>query len=334
MVTSVDPIQAQKVFLEKVKYILPSNISFVDELCEILEISIDSVYRRIRGETALTFDEILKLCNRFNLSFDSLVESNAMSVTFSYNILPRMIEGFKHYLRAILEDLKALTNFPGAKIIYVAEDIPLFHLFNFPELAAFKMYYWMKSVLNVPEYQDQKYSFENTDKEILEIGAELVDAYTRVNSVEMWTEYTVNSLRKQIEYYWEAGLFENPADSLLICDQAAELVKKISLLAEKSSKLPSGTIQNFMLYYSEIEIGNNCILADVNNFKKVYLTYNTFNDMFTTNEKFCEETNTWINFLITKSILISGVSEKQRLQFVNKTVSQLNATREKVKNLP
>ena len=334
MATTIRNYEAQKAFLEKVKYTLGSNISFVDELSQLLEISTDSVYRRIRGETELTFNEIIKLCNQFHISFDSMVECDPLGVTFSYNILPRKIEGFKYYLVSILEDLKTLAKYPSSRIIYVAEDIPIFHLFNYPELAAFKMYYWMKSVLNIPEYQNQKYSFENTDKEILEIGNEMVKSYAGVNSVEIWTEYTVNSLRKQIEYYWEAGLFEDKNDANLICNQAGELVQSVSKLAENSSKLPGNRFQNFMLYYSEIEIGNNCIMAEINNLRKVYLTYNTFNKMYTTNEKFCEETNTWINFLIAKSNLISGISEKQRLQFVNKILSQLDVTRRNIDNSP
>lgn len=322
--------EKQKQFLEKIKFLLPSNISFVDSLSQILEVSPDSIYRRIRCETALTFDEIVKLCQYYKLSFDSLIECDSSAVTFNYGSMSPSVESFKGYLRSILEDLNLLNKIGDSKVIYIADDIPIFHLFAFPELAAFKMYYWMKSVLNVQEYQNQKYSVINTDPEILEIGSKIRDAYSKVHSVEIWTEYTINSLRKQIEYYSEAGLFENGSDAIVICDQAGDLIHYISNLAEKSTKLAGTQIQNFILYYSEIEIGNNCILVQVNNMKKVYFTYNTFNKMATSNNKFCEETNSWINYLISKSILISGVSEKQRLQFANKILAQLDNTRKKI----
>ena len=60
-----------------------------------------------------------------------------------------------------------------------------------------------------------------------------------------------------------------------------------------------------------------------------------FNDiisMFTINDKFCNGTNEWINYLIGKSSLISGVSEKQRLQFVNKILHQIGLTRKIITN--
>lgn len=323
-------MEKQQQFLEKLKYILPANISFVDSLSDILQLSPDSVYRRIRGETSLTFDEVVKLCGHFRLSFDSLIECDSSAVTFNYNQIYPEVESFKNYLRNILEDLMLIGKIGTGKIIYVAEDIPLFHLFAYPELASFKMYYWMKSVLNVPEYQNQKFSFENTDREILEIGEKMREAYLNIPSVEIWTEYTVNSLRKQIEYYYEAGFFDDSMQADIICNQAAGLLQLVSNLADKSSKLENRAVQNFTLYYSEIEIGNNCILVEVNNMRKVYLTYNTFNKMSTTNEKFCNETSTWINYLTAKSNLISGVSEKQRLQFINKILDQLEVTRKLV----
>lgn len=188
----------------------------------------------------------------------------------------------------------------------------------------------MKSVLNVPEYQNQKYSFEKCDGEIVEIGKKMLDVYATVPSIEIWTEFTVNSLRKQIEYYSEAGFFENSSDATLICDQAAGLIRYVSGLADRSTKLAGDSSKNFTMYYSEIEIGNNCILVNVNNMSRVYLTYNTFNKISTANQKFCDETGRWINYLISKSNLISGVSEKQRLQFVNKILGQFEDTRKKI----
>ncbi len=318
--------EKQVKFLEKIKFFIPSNISYVESLAQILDLSNDSVYRRIRGETDLSFTELAKLCHHFKLSMDSAVEFESTSVTFTYNAVSPETKSFKGYLNSILEDLNFLNKINNGKVIYIAEDIPIFHLFAFPELAAFKMYYWLKSVLNVPEYQNQKYSFRNTDPEILTIGSKILNAYSHINSVEIWTEYTVNSLRKQIEYYFDAGLFEDNNDALTICDQACKLVQYISELANNSRKKSDTENINFSLYYSEIEIGNNCILISVNDIKRVYLTYNTFNKMVTSNEKFCEETNTWINYLICKSSLISGISEKQRLQFVNKIIGELENT--------
>jgi hypothetical protein len=323
---SVEIMELQKDFLDKIKLNIPSAVSFVDTLADMLEISIDSVYRRMRGETALTFDEIIKLCNHFKVTFDSLVETAYSGVTFNYNVLPRTIEGFKLHLKAILEDMELVKTKSNACTYYVAFDIPVFYLFHFPELAAFKMYYWMRSVLNVPEYQEGKYSFDTFDKEILDIGKKLVEVYSNIESIEIWTENTMGSLKKQIEYYWEAGFFEDEKDAEKLCHQAIELLQMINHFTNKSSKTGDIGNQNFKLYCSDIEIGNNCILLELEDVRKVYHTYNTFNIMITSDNKFCEQTQVWINSIIGKSTLISGVSEKQRIRFIHKLTRQFEET--------
>ena len=47
----------QVLFLEHARSRMPQRIQWAEELAELLNIGIDSAYRRIRGETALTFNE-------------------------------------------------------------------------------------------------------------------------------------------------------------------------------------------------------------------------------------------------------------------------------------
>ncbi|HET6225931.1 MAG TPA: helix-turn-helix domain-containing protein [Bacteroidia bacterium] len=68
---------AQIAFIQLIKNSLPSNISLVDELSDLLKISSDSAYRRIRGESALSIEEITVLCKHFKLSFDSFINNNS-----------------------------------------------------------------------------------------------------------------------------------------------------------------------------------------------------------------------------------------------------------------
>lgn len=331
--TNKQMLQKQQIFFSRLKNIVPSNISFVEIIAEILDLSIDSVYRRIRGETALTFEEAIKLCENFHISIDALVDFSYDTVTFNYSPINQDINTFKNFLKNILDDIIFVSKIELKKVIYIADDIPLFHLFQFDELSAFKVYYWLKSVINIPEYQNKKFSIQYLDEEILKIGKKLNEEYNKLNSIEIWTENTINSIRKQIEYYYEAGLFEKDKEAFLLLDQLEALIRDITHKAERNSKLPDKNQTNFSVYFSEVEIGNNCIYASANDFKKVYLTFNTFNTMSTINQKFCDEVYTWINCIISKSNLISGISEKQRLIFIHRTIDKIEETRRKLSKL-
>ena len=62
----------QQLLFQQIKVKIPENLSFVHEIAELLEISYDSAYRRIRGEKELSLEELVKLGVRFEISLDAL----------------------------------------------------------------------------------------------------------------------------------------------------------------------------------------------------------------------------------------------------------------------
>jgi hypothetical protein len=315
----------QQIFIESIRKILPSNMSLVNELSDLLEISVDSAYRRIRCETTFTFDEIIKICNHYNISFDSFRLHEKGIVNFKYNLLLNSVESFNDYIKWILEGMKRIGLSKDKEIIYVADDIPIFQLFKFPELAAFKMFYWMKSVVNVPELEGKKYDPSLISDSLMEEGKHIFKLYEKIPSTEIWCDSTVNSAIKQIEYFNEAGFFSTKEDALHICKALEDVLADIQIQAERSTKAAvAGFENNFIMYNSDIEIGNNCIFVSSGETKSVYLRYHTFNSMVTANAEYCNETEQWMKGMIKKSTLISGVSEKQRYQFFRKSQEQID----------
>lgn len=332
------PESAQLVLMQRLKEALPSNISLVDALADLLEISNDSAYRRIRGETALSIEDIAAICRHFRFSFDSFINSNDDSIaTFKYNRMEGAADGFKAYFKSIRSDLEKIMRFGEKEVIFAAEDIPVFHHFISPELTAFKMFYWNKSILNAKDFEDKKYDSSMIDEELKETAAAIYEMYSRVNSKEIWSDDTANSTIKQIEFYWEAGIFRSKDDALLICDKVSEMLDRIKRQAELNTKLdaneqPAAPEGNYALYHSDVMIGNNCVLVNTGDMKTTYLSYHTFNTILTTNTAFCTETDLWLKNLVRKSNLISGVAEKQRYRYFKKIEDLMKKLRDKIEN--
>ena len=69
-------------FFKFLKSVLPEQISLVDEIAGILNISNDSVYRRIRGEKELSLDELKKICTTLKIPLDSFLHLTEFKYTF------------------------------------------------------------------------------------------------------------------------------------------------------------------------------------------------------------------------------------------------------------
>ncbi len=315
---------AQALFMQRLKESLAPSISLVDSLADILEVSNDSAYRRLRGETALSIEEIAIICKHFKISFDAFINNAADGqVNFTYQPLIGNSDSFGNYLRSLKADLNNLTKYPDANIIYAAEDIPVFHHFEQPFLSAFKIFYWNKSFLNDKNLENQKFDASLIDPELIEIGKDIIKAYSKIPSVEIWSDDTVNSTFKQIEFYWESGIFKNKADALAICHELYNMLNRINRQAELNSKIAKSensieSANNYTLYHSDVMIGNNCVMVNAGNMKSSYISCFSFNSMLTTNQRFCEETDFWLKNLIRKSNLISGVAEKLRYRYFKK----------------
>ncbi|MCF6365052.1 MAG: helix-turn-helix domain-containing protein [Bacteroidales bacterium] len=309
--------------MNRIKELIPSANSFADELADVLDISTDSIYRRIRGETLLSINEIYKLCTHYNISFD-LFTHQTKNIAFNYEPMGNFT-GFRTYLTSILNDMLQIERSENKQIIYAAIDVPIFHHFNYPELSAFKMFYWMKAVVNAPSLIDKQFSVEHISPEFADLGKQIFEVYCKIPSVEIWTDETINGLIKQIEFYWDSGNFAKQEDALRVCEQAQNEIDTLSKQAEignKNVKL-TGAEGNFSLYYSQIEIGNNCIYTKKADIESIYLSVHTFNKIISGNPGFVEDTKVWLDNLIKKSNLISGVSQIHRYKFFKRASDKL-----------
>jgi hypothetical protein len=314
---------------------IPDKFSYVDELSELLQISSDSVYRRLRGETLLSITEIQELCMHFNISFDSICGTeNTGLVSFQYEPI-KGTDNFLNYLTSMRDVLKHLEQKGNSHITYAAIDIPILHNFRFPLVSFFKSFYWLKSISNFPGFHEVKFSGRILKAEFVELGKEINELYCRIPSTEIWTDLILNALLKQVDYYWESGEFNSQEDALELLEEVEKEFDYMQTAAELCSKNPnvkasSAKPANFQVYLCEIEISNNCILIQDGPNKTAYLSTHTFNKMVTSNNVFTEETQRWMDSLLAKSTLISCIGEKQRSMFFRSAKDKITQIRHKI----
>lgn len=318
----------QSSFLEQVKKRLDPSASLADELAELLNISRDSAYRRMRGETVLSLDEAKVLCNQFGVSLDILLGTSSEIVPFRHQVVNNTPETFEKWLRSILNNMETIAGFSSEKeIIYAAKDVPVFHYFNYPELAAFKMFFWMKSVLNYPSLQSERFKPQLVSGEYITLGRKIWSLYNTIPSVEVWSDETTNVTLNQIEFYHESGFFNSSADAHLLLDQYGKLLHEIR---EKAANGVKHDQAGFKLYKNEILIADNNVLFKMGSKKAVYVIHNITEILMTTHETFCNQTEAFTNNLQNRSVLISTTGEKERNRFFNRMEEKIEITKKKI----
>ncbi|MDP9230395.1 MAG: hypothetical protein M3O67_06965 [Bacteroidota bacterium] len=316
------PDYAQDFLFQRMREILPQQVSLVDAVAEILHVSNDSAYRRIRGETPLVLEEAREICNHFHLSLDQMLNVSTGYTLFQTIRINNKEYSFEKYLSDIFEQLQSVTGFIKKEIFYLSKDIPLFHLFGFQPLFAFRHFFWMKSILQHPDYVNAAFSMNYLTPKILSLGQDILKSYNSIPSTEVWNTECVNSIIIQVEYYKDAGYFSSPADIRLIYDAIEETINHLKKQAEAGCKFLSSETaaykkNNYRFFHNRAILGDNTILVITDHLKTLYLNYDVLNYMITRDEIFCNETFAELQNLIKHSTLISSVSEKQRNIFFN-----------------
>lgn len=312
----------QEYLFRRIKEKIPAEASLADVVAEHLHVSNDSAYRRIRGETPLVLEEARILCEAFNLSMDQALSVNEHSVSFTAFSLNHEDYNFKNYLGDILHNLEFVNSCREKEIIYLTKDFALFHNFLFRPLFAFRYFFWMKSILQHPEFVHRKFSLDILTTDIESLGEQIIRTYNKIPSVEIWNTECVNSTIAQIDYYREAGYFSSDADVAKIYDALAKSIEHLRTQAEMGSKFypgenPDFHKANFQFYHNRVILGDNTIISVLNGKKVLYLNYDVLNYMVTTDEKFCSDVYQKLQNLIRRATILSSVSEKQRNIFFN-----------------
>jgi hypothetical protein len=327
----MEPLTIQQQVFNYLKTILPSHLSLVDELSGLLNISPDSIYRRLRGEKPLTLQELKTICEKYHISLDQMLQLKTDAVVFQAPEIGRMPSSINDYLLGFLNQLKHINSFEQKQMLYLCKDLPPWYFYLYPEIAAFKTFVWLKTLMNHPDYLFKKFSLkEYSFPECFQLGLEVNKIYNRIPSSELWNIEIISSTLLQIEYYYDAGIFENIGDMHSIIDSLLLLLDHIQHQAEKGYKFmpgenPADSGVPIKLFINEVLLGNNEVLVELNGNHTSFIPYNVLNIMHTRDARFNEISFTNFYTLMSRSTLISEAGEKERNRFFSRLKEKILA---------
>ncbi len=325
----MDPLSAQQSFFQHIKSILPVHLSLIDAIAEVLSITNDSVYRRIRGEKPITLDEAAKLAAHFKISLDQFLYLQSDSFIFSGRLANASDHVFEKWMQETLKQVAYINSFKHKHMYYLAKDLPLMQQFLVPELILFKSFLWRKSILHYEEMKGAKFSLKNIDEQHILLGKKIIQTYNQIPSSEIWHIESINSTIRQIEFYRHSNIFETEEDVDQLYKAVIQLINHLELQADLGLKFgigekPLSNAASYHLYNNELILGDNTVLAELDELKITFLNHSVINYIATKDVHFNEHMHDAIQNIIAKSTQLSRVGEKERTRFFNRIRDKVN----------
>lgn len=228
-----------KNLLDAIKRNTPTNANMVTLLMDILSISKEAVYRRLRGDALFTLYETVLISKKLGIPLNSFISP---SENLIYELKPQ-----RHYnLREI--DYKMLEEFLGvlkmaaqeanSEFVLSANRFPEFPSHKFYWLTKYSSFRWM--YLN----QDNSNSVKRFDeiffpKRFFELAQEIVEGTMSVKNIcYIWDDILFYGMVKEIKYFHGIHLINNE-DLNFIKQDFHKLLDLLEQIAIKG-QMPAG----------------------------------------------------------------------------------------------
>jgi len=307
--------QAQ--FLKHLENYLNPNYTLVNTISDVLDIGVDSAYRRIRGETLLDFNDTLALCAHFGVSLDGMsgIEERNQIKCFYTPLDLKDENNLMTYTNALLFHLGNIKENKKNEIILSASDIPLFSFSMFKTLIKFRFFSWSKNVCGLSGgYTDfvNRWDIEKS----LEVYDKIADFYRKTSSTEIWSNHTIDAFLGLLKYHYFTGCFEDKQVPKQICDELFELIDTLQIWTETGIKSPGEAF--FKFYINQTGAENTFTLLKQPEKTTCLAKLFTVNSLIITDKQFCAEMESWLRNQSQQAILITGGSAMERYDFFAK----------------
>jgi hypothetical protein len=263
------------------------------------------------------------------------MDGKKATVTFQTSFLDERSFTFSDWMAQLYGFTRMATSHGENEAVFILNELNIFHLIQFPELLAFKLFFWQKSNLDFSTLQGKKFSYSDVPDGISQLSEQIAGEYVKINTIEFTTEESLNSILKQILYYSESGYFNHREEALGLCSELHRLVDHQQVQAELGYKFPhggnrSGREGNLKLFYNDLVLADNTVMVRAGETRATFITSNAINLMQTYNSGFYDYCYRWGRNLQSKSVPISGTAEKARNRFFRQLHDQIDRVADRI----
>jgi len=295
---------------------IPPRVKPIDYLMEALNISRESVYRRIRGDISFTFEEIAKLSVELKFSIDELINKD----TPSRIIFDLHVNGANDpsdvFITRFNQCFQCINNLPSNKEIesvMVLNHIPANFIIFFNHLFKFTYYRWMHQ----NQESSLKYFYANVTlpDELIEMQKKAIGSSKSFqNNILIFDPNIFPNLIREIQYYYKRKLITTN-DFLLIREDLLGLVDMMESIAQTGYNAAEAKY-NFYLSSLNIEASSQYIKCE-EQVKSLFFV-NVIEPVAVNNPTLCAIHKKWLDSIRKYATLITQSNEILQVRYFNK----------------
>ncbi len=305
----------QTAFFDSVKARLPASQLLANEIAQVLGISKAEAYNKIKGSSGLTLHQIEIICNAFNCHFEINPPSDKTSSRFRFTPFHTGKVDMLQYITGLGTQMNALVKNGLQKMSCSTDDIPFFHLFKYPELTAFKLFFWNSRISSsAGNKATPTFTNKNKNKKTIAAAYSLYEVYQNIPCLEIWNNSDTLIILEQMRYAFTNNLVADKKLRQEICNQLMLVLHDIEGYAISKAKNKE-SLATFDWHYCEV-VNNVSYLATLKNSQACFLRFNTFNNLESGDANICKEVDNWLQSLLKESVGFSGQGSNMRNKYL------------------
>jgi len=306
----------------------PRGPRLVDELITLWGASRSHTYKKINGQVPVTLEEAFIAAKKYGFSLDEFVSGQSDQVLFRYPTLGQLAKTAQRFLSELRHSMAVMCATPGTRIRYATNEIPVFYYLLYPELTAFKMYLWSRSVWNSvadPAAPGMDWIGDLlADQEFQVLSTSTFDTFASIPTDEYYPLNMLDNTLNQIRFMVDIGQINSDFTHVLSA-QLLALTEWMGRAAAQGKKLDSAgnAGATLELHFNEMLYSNNIILLSNPEQGLLFSTLDNPNFIVTNDGRLLGRIEEWLDQMRTKSIKISGDGERERERYFQSLRSRI-----------
>ena len=286
---------------------IPPQVKPIDYLMRSLDISRESVYRRIRGDISFTLEEMVILSIDLGFSIDELTLKDMHSRMFfdvhvSHDQNPSDI-----YVSMIEQYFQSIFDAPHEKeieTIMITNHVPCRFIVFFNHLLKFTYYRWMHQHLE----SSLKYCYSDVvmPEKLIYLQQKIIHNFKKFrNNTLILDSNFFQNLILEIQYYYKRKLI-NDNELALIKEDLLRLINMIESIAQNGY---FDYESKYDFYLSSLHVESTSQIIRYDNQMKLRFHINSTEPITITNVNLCIMHKKWLDSMRKYSTLISQSNE-------------------------